>query len=50
MSSSANPKGPRFQKDRGPEGRGITRRTALAGAALVGAGAGLDRVLHSHQD
>ncbi len=45
MSSSANPDGPRLQQDRGPHGSAITRRSALAGAALVGVGIGVERAL-----
>lgn len=46
MPRSASPQGPRRQEDaRGPEGARLTRRTILSGAALLGAGVGLDRAL-----
>ncbi len=45
MSSSANPDGPRPGQGRGPGGSGITRRTVLSSAALVGVGVGIDRAL-----
>ena len=44
MPRSPN-KGPRPQQGRGLTGSGLTRRAVISGAALVGLGAGLDRVL-----
>lgn len=47
MPSSANPRGPRFRQNRGPQGVGLTRRAVLSGAALLGIGAGVDRAVTS---
>ncbi len=45
MPRSPNPAGPQPEQGRGPQGLVVTRRAALAGAALLGAGVGADRLL-----
>src|SRR5512142_3235578 len=45
MPRFPNPVGPQPEQGRGPQGSGVTRRTALTGAALLGVGAGAERLL-----